>query len=259
LGGGTPAGLDLADAVREARLATGLQQVELARRAGITPSYLSRIEGAAWNNGGPWPSDAVLRSLARTLSLSSADLIDMRNRARRRAAGRGEREPVRNWLPGRTAVRNVVCDDGGPDVYEAAAGLVDRNPAQGTLRIATMVPAGHPPGDTERRRLYGDALRRKLDDHPGTTCFRVVGTGAALSDGAEAGPGNVRTRSCVANALSADVLIGDNEALIAFPTSRDRPDLRACVVVDDPGFVRALQEWYDEFVWDPSGDGGEGG
>ena len=71
-------------------------------------------------------------------------------------------------------------------------------------------------------------------------------------------PGNVRTRSCVANPLCADVLIGDSEALIAFPTSRDRPDLRACVVIDDPGFVRALQEWYDEFVWDPSGDGGEG-
>lgn len=94
------AGLDLASAVREARLAAGLQQVELARRAGITPSYLSRIEGAAWNHGGPWPSDQILRSLARTLSLSSADLLDMRNRARRAADGPRRKEPVRSWLRG---------------------------------------------------------------------------------------------------------------------------------------------------------------
>lgn len=234
MGAGATAGLDLANAVREARLATGLQQVELARQAGITPSYLSRIESAAWNSGGPWPSDAVLRSLARRLSLDAKELIDMRNRARRTAAPPGEREPVRSWLPGPTAMRYVVSDDEAPDVYEAAAGLVARNPAGGSLRAATVVSAGHRPGDAGGRHLYADALRRKLDDDPATTCFQVAGAGAC-----------------------AEVLIGDNEALIAVPTCRDRPDLRACVVIDDPGFVRALQQWYDEFVWEPSGDGGE--
>ncbi|MGH9278512.1 MAG: helix-turn-helix domain-containing protein, partial [Acidimicrobiales bacterium] len=72
----------LGSTVRAARLSLGLSQAALARRAGISPSYLSRIEGAAWLNGGPWPSDGVLRALARALNLSSTSLIERRERAR---------------------------------------------------------------------------------------------------------------------------------------------------------------------------------
>ena len=56
----TEHGGDLASVITRARMAADLSQVELARRAGIAPSYMSRIEGAAWNFGGPWPSDQVL-------------------------------------------------------------------------------------------------------------------------------------------------------------------------------------------------------
>lgn len=258
-------GLDLANALRGARLAAGLQQVELARRAGITPSYLSRIEAAAWNHGGPWPSDQVLRSLARTLSLSSTELVAMRNRARRGAAGPGP-DPGKGWLRGRNAVRYVVRDQGSQEVYKAAADLIERNPPGGSLRATTVVPSAHPPADTEGQDLYADALRRKLDDDPDTTYFRMASATAGsfgmlrhLTEqlaGEDAGAplGNVRSRFSFVNPLCADVLIGENEALIAIPARRNRPDLRACVVIDDPDFVRALREWYDEFVWEPSGD-----
>ena len=264
------AGLDLANAVREARLAAGVQQVELARRAGITPSYLSRIEGAAWNHGGPWPSDQVLRSLARTLSLSAPELIDMRNRARRTTAGPPRKAPARDWLRGRNAVRYVVSDD-GREVYQAAADLITRNPQGGSLRAATVVPDPSPAGNTKGRRLYADALHRKLRDDPDTTYLGVAGAGAGgfemlrhLSrqqpgdgrdgtDGAPEPAGGLRSRFAIANPLCADVLIGENEAILAIPAGRDRPDLRACVVIDDPDFLRALREWFDEFVWEAPG------
>ncbi len=253
-------GLDLAAAVRDARLASGLQQVEVARRAGITPSYLSRIEGAAWNNGGPWPSDRVLRSLARTLSLSPTELITMRTRARRLATGRDDRPTPGSWLRPRSGTRYVTeRDDGG--VYRAAAELVSRNPRQGSLRATTIVPATGPPVTSDAREEYVRALRRKLEDDSCTTYLRVAtATGASfggvrhMAQELPVGVGNVRTRFCFVNPLSADVLIGENEALIAIPADHNRPDLRACVVVDDPGFVRALREWYDEFVWEPAGE-----
>jgi hypothetical protein len=54
-----PVAGDLAGTVRRARAGLQLSQAELARRTGISPSYLSRIESAAWERGGPWPADGV--------------------------------------------------------------------------------------------------------------------------------------------------------------------------------------------------------
>ena len=65
---------------------------------------------------------------------------------------------------------------------------------------------------------------------------------------------NIRSRFCFGNPLVLDFIIGANEALIAIPDRRSRPSLRACVVVDDPDFVTAMQDWYDEFIWEPACD-----
>lgn len=56
--------------VRDARERRGLTQLELAVRAGITPSTLSRIE-----NGHQMPNLVTVFQLARTLGVSVEEMI----------------------------------------------------------------------------------------------------------------------------------------------------------------------------------------
>ena len=256
----TEHGADLASVISRARLAADLSQVELARRAGIAPSYMSRIEGAAWNSGGPWPSDQVLRSLARVLGLSSTSLITMRTEARQAAGTPGGRPS--GWTgPGYT----VRTDNDG--VYESARRLVDRNPPRQPIRttsVRMLVGAEGPP--TKRQIDYNQTLTDRLVNDPGSTLFRVCTSSAEnlalVKENAERLAGgrdpadvrNIRSRFCFGNPLILDLIIGANEALIAIPDRRGQPHLRACLVVDDPDFVTALRDWYDEFIWEPSCD-----
>jgi ribosome-binding protein aMBF1 (putative translation factor) len=53
---------ELGNAVRERRLALGLSQTELAKKAGMTQPALSRLE-----SGGPTPTIGVLERLAHAL------------------------------------------------------------------------------------------------------------------------------------------------------------------------------------------------
>ncbi|RFS87565.1 XRE family transcriptional regulator [Actinomadura spongiicola] len=53
---------ELGNAVRERRLALGLSQAELAKRAGMTQPALSRLE-----SGGPTPTIGTLERLAHAL------------------------------------------------------------------------------------------------------------------------------------------------------------------------------------------------
>ena len=98
-------GPDLASAIADARRAAGLTQAELARRAGISPSYLSRIESAAWERGGPLPADGVLRALARALGVSSVEMV---------ALGRAVRDRQRPGSGlGLAIVQDVAAAHGG--------------------------------------------------------------------------------------------------------------------------------------------------
>jgi transcriptional regulator with XRE-family HTH domain len=256
-------GEDLSAAVRETRVARGLSQAELARRAGITPSYLSRIEAAAWNEGGPWPSDGVLRSLARVLGLSSTALIDARTRARRSDR---ERETATSSTIGwrRTNGKpTYAVSIGDRAVRDAARRLVDENPRRGSLRATDSALLGRTTAtDAGDDLAHVDPLASRLAADPEAVLYRVCSSTAAnfpvvrhsterLAGGREPTTvGNIRTRFCFGNPVVLDVVIGETEVLIALPDRRGHPYYRACVVVDDPDFVSAAREWYDESVWE---------
>lgn len=60
----------LGDVIREGRLALNISLRELARRLGVTPSYVSDIE-----NDRRVPSEGVLRRIADELTLDFDDLV----------------------------------------------------------------------------------------------------------------------------------------------------------------------------------------
>ena len=245
---------DLASVLADARRAAGLSQAQLARRAGISASYLSRIEGAAWERGGPWPADAVLRALARALALSSTELLALRQVARARVEG-CSRAPS----GARTGSRSPYAVSMGNEAADAAArGVVARNPRDGALRSAQVFNAVAESGPS-----YLDDLGSAMAARPDAILYRVCTaerhslSHARLTVDRLAGgrrperAANVRTRFTFANPLVLDVLIGDNEAFLGVPDRRGHPHLRAGIVVDDPDLVAALRAWFDESVWDP--------
>ncbi len=250
----------MATTIVRARRASGLSQVDLARRAGIAPSYLSRIEGAAWRTGGPWPSDQVVRALARHLGVSSTELIRLRDEERSASGAPITRR--RGWSgPGYT-----VCTD-GDSVYQAAKALIDRNPPRHPVRTTSVrMLEGEQDTPTLWQAEFVRSLTEKVTNDPESTLYRVCASSAdnvalvrrtavRLAGGRPPDEiRNIRSRFCFGNPLVLDFIIGANEALIAIPDRRSRPSLRACVVVDDPDFVAAMQDWYDEFVWEPSCD-----
>ncbi len=152
-------------------------------------------------------------------------------------------------------------------VYDAARRLIDRNPPRQAIRttsVRMLLGAEGPP--TERQIDFNQTLTDRLVHDPGSTLFRVCTSSAEnlklVKDNAERLAGgrqpsevrNIRSRFCFGNPLILDFIIGANEALIAIPDRRGHPHLRACLVVDDPDFVTAMQDWYDEFIWEPSAD-----
>lgn len=250
---------DLSSAVTSAREAAGLSQAALARRAGISASYLSRIESAAWERGGPLPADGVLRALARALGLSSAALVALGRAAKDRQAAAADSPTP----PARAGRRSPYAVSMGPEAVDAAAReVVGRNPPQGTLRSAQVYVAD-PLDGGDLEPSYLDTLGTTIATSPEAMLYRVCASDHSSLDTARATvdrlaggrlpakAGNVRTRIAFSNPLVLDVLIGDHEVLLAVPDRRGRPHLRAGIVVDDPDFVAALRSWFDETVWDP--------
>ena len=244
---------ELAAAIVEGRRAAGLTQAALARRAGISASYLSRIESGAWEKGGPLPADGVLRALARALGISSTALVGLRRAA-------GDRQVAPSPLERANRRPPYAISMGPQEVDAAARDLVGRNPSTGTLRSAQVFMCGV--AGEELEPSYLDTLGATLAASPDARLYRVCATdqrhlGMAratvdrLAGGRSPGQaGNVRTRIAFCNPLVFDVLIGDHEVLLAVPDRRGHPRLRAGIVVDDPDFVAAVREWFDETVWD---------
>ncbi|MCB1796809.1 MAG: helix-turn-helix transcriptional regulator [Candidatus Competibacteraceae bacterium] len=60
----------IADNVRKARSASGLTQLELAKKAGLSTNYISRIERADVS-----PTVETLEKLAKALRIKSSDIL----------------------------------------------------------------------------------------------------------------------------------------------------------------------------------------
>jgi len=214
----------LAAAVRAARAHLGLTQAELARRAGVTASYVSRIESAAWERGGPWPSDDVLRALSRVLGCSSTGLVRMKDHARERAA---QSKPHRAGSP------KYAIGIGDEDVLRAAQDLLERNPPRGSLRVSSQLFEDS--GGSVSDASLADVLGRRLAEDTAAVLYRmcvvhrggledVRATAHRLAVGRDPrSVRNIRLRCCFAPPALFDVVVGEHEALIAIPDRAGHP------------------------------------
>lgn len=94
----------IGERVSKAREALDWTQVELARRSGVSPSYLSRLEDGVYRQ----PSHAKLRALANALGVQVADLTD---------------DPVDT--ASRDALRQLIERRVGPDDAPLLSEMVD--------------------------------------------------------------------------------------------------------------------------------------
>ena len=99
--------MDYARALRVARAVRGLSQGDLARRAGLAPSYISRIEG-----GNRQPGREALEALAGALDLPVA-VMELLAAPGDRLHGVGEAEAA---LIGRLLLELLAEGDGGEEV-----------------------------------------------------------------------------------------------------------------------------------------------
>jgi len=136
--------------------------------------------------------------------------------------------------------------------------VVERNPRHGTLRAIQVSSLEQPTSRHDRSGpTYLDVLAGRLAAG-GTVLYRVCAStrrhlGLVRSTFDRLGDTSVRTRFAFANRLALEVLIGDHEVLIGLPCRRGHPGMEACVVVEDPDFVDAARQWFDESVWERSG------
>jgi hypothetical protein len=197
--------------------------------------------------------------LARALALSSTELVGLRNRAR---SAQPQHPPQPEGLARANGRPPYAVRIGADEVDAAARRLVAGNPRRGTFR-SVQVSAPQPTARTDQpASTYVDALADRLADSGESLLYRVCAPSRHQPDPVRStvdrrSAANVRARVAFANPLVLDVLIGEHEALIALPDRRGHPHLAACVVVDDPDFVDAMREWYDEWVWEPPGGNGE--
>ncbi|MEW6152811.1 MAG: helix-turn-helix transcriptional regulator [Actinomycetota bacterium] len=244
--------------LKSRRLELGVRQAAMARRVGISASYLSRLEGAAWLRGGPWPSDGVLRALARALQLSSSRLIDLRDTAR------GSSDTTRGEGVQRTAAEPYRVAIGNDAAYRMARRTL-QNTGPGTFLRAADVAAtdATPSPPDDHAASPWSAIGAKLARDPGAVLHRAVFAGPARLDTVHrrtdvlAGGrqpeevGNLVTRFCTRNPVSLELFITEGEAFVGLPDLAGG-HLRAAIVIDDPDLVAALRAWFDETIWEPA-------
>jgi transcriptional regulator with XRE-family HTH domain/SOS-response transcriptional repressor LexA len=184
-----------ADALKEARQAAGLSQAALARRAGLTGSYISVLE----SRRRPPPSPRVVRSLCRVLDIQAAPLLEaaalerspptVRRRLERMNQERGRVQKTRDRL----LTTTLFHLSRRPRVVEPMAGFLDLPPDQQALlgRLLGRVRRARSLDEVESR---ADTILEDASPEERDALVRVLpgalgdeGTGPGEADAADVG------------------------------------------------------------------------
>jgi transcriptional regulator with XRE-family HTH domain len=144
---------NLGSRLKDLRLKAGLTLRELARKAGVSPSFVSQIE-----NGKSQPSVATLYTFAQLLDVSIDELFDQRSEpvrpapaASSRSNGKrpqGNRNPSNAWHPSEYANRVSVVHPSHRSILTMAEGVVWERLAATPEHAVNFMKITYAPGAT---------------------------------------------------------------------------------------------------------------
>ena len=138
---------NLGSRLKSVRLKAGWTLRELARQAGVSPSFVSQIE-----NGKSQPSVATLYEFAQLLDVSIDELFDPRERERaaapRRRAANGTPNPSHAWHPSEYANRVSVVHPSHRSSLTMADGVIWERLAATPEHAVNFMKITYAPGAT---------------------------------------------------------------------------------------------------------------
>jgi transcriptional regulator with XRE-family HTH domain/quercetin dioxygenase-like cupin family protein len=140
---------NLGSRLKDIRLKAGLTLRELARRAGVSPSFVSQIE-----NGKSQPSVATLYAFAQLLNVSIDELFDQRGGEVERPAlvegwgPNGDKNPTNAWHPSEYANRVSVVHPSHRPCLTMAEGVVWERLAATPEHAVNFMKITYAPGAT---------------------------------------------------------------------------------------------------------------
>src|SRR4051812_31779223 len=136
---------NLGSRLKSVRLKAGWTLRELARQAGVSPSFVSQIE-----NGKSQPSVATLYEFAQLLDVSIDQLFDPRERAAvpRRRATNGAPDPSHAWHPSEYANRVSVVHPSHRSSLTMADGVIWERLAATPEHAVNFMKITYAPGAT---------------------------------------------------------------------------------------------------------------
>jgi len=163
--------------LKEVRQQNGLSLRELARRAQVSPSFISQIE-----NGKSQPSVSSLYTLARLLGISIDQLFDEQEPAPGAPPETQSVSPVSAWHPSEYANRISVVHPSHRSVLEMADGVVWERLAATPEHAVNFMKISYAPGATSSEEgglqshegyEYGYVLRGVVEVVVGSESFTL--------------------------------------------------------------------------------------
>lgn len=247
--------------IREARQAKGWTIAQLAERIGRPREWLNRVELGYGEFGEVRPPNgAPLRQLADCLGIDQASVVALGTQA--------EQDYKALFLTSRSAktrAGKVIQDEvivGEAEIYAAAENLINEQHSDALIRTtgiwshANTSLAAVPEWKKYRQRLgkfISDNRQSgiKRAEYLGTKRnFDIAMAADKLLAQKQTIPSNVKIKFFKYNPVILDVLIGQREAIIAFPQRTGYQGLTVGLLVRDKLFVESLRTWFDEVVWE---------
>ncbi|MEO7617423.1 MAG: transcriptional regulator [Candidatus Saccharibacteria bacterium] len=263
--------LKLGQAIRSSRKACGWTIAQMAEQIGRPREWLNRIELGHSEYGEHKPANqsdltSIASVLGEALDIDTEEFLSLGKAAEasfdslRRNKRGGTYSPA-----GKFTQAEVII--GEEQIGKAIVDLIKEQHSDAIIRNTGVKGPGSYNAVSSSWKQYREALGDFLAKNPNALFKRVefAANPKHLQHGKEADERlaggrdmsnvhNAKIKFQKQNPLQLHVLIGQREAIIALPQTGGQAGSNMALLVRDKLFVEALRVWYDEILWEGSGD-----